>query len=156
MSSTHIFNAQLNWQVNQKFYSKNSRKIGKNHQVNIEGKEILNISAVKAFKGDPELLNPEDLLLTALTSCHMMSYLYVCSQHQIEVLSYIDNSEGILEVEDSGKGQFTKIELNPIVTIKDPEYLELAKELHLKAHKLCFIANSCNFVIHHNPTILIG
>ncbi|TEB40466.1 osmotically inducible protein OsmC, partial [Flavobacterium circumlabens] len=70
----------------------------KSHQIKIEGKPVLNVSAAKAFKGDPALYNPEDLLLSSLASCHMMSYLYVCSQNGIEVLEYADNAEATLEV----------------------------------------------------------
>ena len=86
----------------------------------------------------------------------MMSYLYVCAQHQIEVLSYSDNSEGHLEVEGTGKGSFKSVDLNPVVTIKNAQNLALAKELHTQANELCFIANSCNFPIHHNAKILLG
>jgi organic hydroperoxide reductase OsmC/OhrA len=156
MSSYHTFKAELTWKLNPEDKAVNSSRISRNHQVSIAGKQVLEVSAAKAFKGDTSLHNPEDLLLSALTSCHMMSYLYVCSQHHIEVLVYTDNSEGHLEVEGSGKGSFKSVDLNPVVTIKNVQNLELAKELHTKANELCFIANSCNFPIHHNATILLG
>ncbi|SFD25016.1 OsmC-like protein [Algibacter pectinivorans] len=97
----------------------------------------------------------EDLLLSALASCHMMSYLYVCEQNNIEVLSYTDTAEAILNVEPSGSGHFSKVTLKPVVTIKDALQAELAKTLHNKANSLCFIANSCNFPITHQTQILI-
>ena len=149
MSSHHTFKAKLNWRLN----LESSGRISKNHQVNISGKPSLEVSVDKAFKGDASLHNPEDLLLSALTSCHMMSYLYVCGQNQIEVLTYSDNSVGYLEVEGSGKGGFTSVELNPIVTNKNEQKLALAKELHAKSNELCFIANSCNLPIHHKAKI---
>jgi organic hydroperoxide reductase OsmC/OhrA len=156
MSSYHTFKAALNWKLNPEGSTHNSSRISRNHQVSIAGKQVLEVSAAKAFKGDASLHNPEDLLLSALTSCHMMSYLYVCAQHDIEVLAYSDKSEGQLEVEESGKGSFKSVDLNPVVTIKNAQNLELAKELHAQANELCFIANSCNFPIHHNATILLG
>ena len=84
----HLFQAVINWTSNQSPSDSTKRFYSKSHQIKIEGKPILNVSAAKAFKGDPELYNPEDLLLSSLVSCHMMSYLYVCAQNGIEVLEY--------------------------------------------------------------------
>lgn len=147
----HLFKAALNWRlkksdaITSKFYSKT-------HQVKIEGKAVLNVSAAKAFKGDPELYNPEDLLLSSLVSCHMMSYLYVCSQNQIEVLEYSDNAQATLEVSPDGSGRFVEVQLNPHVIIANADKIELAIDLHKKANQLCFIANSCNFSVLHEAT----
>ncbi len=86
MGLKHLFKAKLYWFSNEKEAYSTTRHYTKNHTIAIEGKEILNVSAAKAFKGDPQLYNPEDLLLSSVVSCHMMSYLYVCSQNGIEVL----------------------------------------------------------------------
>ncbi|WP_456313801.1 OsmC family protein [Pseudomonas shirazensis] len=152
----HLFKAEAKWTSKQiqedltkKFYSKS-------HKINIEGKPILNVSAAKAFKGDPELYNPEDLLLSSLVSCHMMSYLYVCSQNGIEVLEYSDNAEAILEVSPDGSGRFVEVVLNPKVKISNLDKIELAIELHTKANQLCFIANSCNFPVLHEASCEIS
>ncbi|KZE83935.1 OsmC family protein [Myroides marinus] len=146
----HLFKAALNWMATDKLEESNKKVYAKSHTIKIEGKDILSISAAKAFKGDPTLLNPEDLLLSALTSCHMMSYLYVCQQNNIEVLTYEDNSEATLILNDDGSGHITKVVLNPVVRIKDASQKELALQLHIQANKLCFIANSCNFEIEHH------
>ena len=122
------------------------------HKIVIEGKPVLNVSAAKAFKGDPELYNPEDLLLSSLVSCHMMSYLYVCSQNGIEVLEYSDNAEATLEVAADGSGRFVEVRLNPKIKISNSDQIDLANELHTKANQLCFIANSCNFPVLHNAS----
>lgn len=149
MEFKHLFEATAKWtskqnpEVTSRFYSKS-------HTISLEGKPILEVSAAKAFKGDPSLYNPEDLLLSSLVSCHMMSYLYVCSQNGIEVLAYSDNAEATLEVNPDGSGSFTEVRLNPKVMIANSDKVELAIALHKKANQLCFIANSCNFpVVHH-------
>ena len=147
----HLFKAKLNWDAVPKEGISLSKKYTKTHQITIDGKAILNVSAAKAFKGDPGLYNPEDLLLSSVVSCHMMSYLYVCSQNGITVVSYQDNAVGILEVAENGSGRFVEIRLNPEVIIKEKEKTELALNLHTKANELCFIANSCNFPILHFP-----
>ncbi|KDN55482.1 OsmC family protein [Flavobacterium seoulense] len=144
MGFKHLFKAKLNWNLVFKRYIKT-------HQISIDGKAILDVSAAKAFKGDPNLYNPEDLLLSSVTSCHMMSYLYVCSQNNITVISYEDNAEATLEVLENGSGRIVEIRLFPKVIIQEKEKTEEALSLHTKANELCFIANSCNFPILHFP-----
>lgn len=152
MAFKHLFKAKLNWTSKQNQEDSSKRFYSKTHQILIEGKPVLDVSSAKAFKGDPELYNPEDLLLSSLVSCHMMAYLYVCSQNGIEVISYSDNAEATLEVNPDGSGRFTEVRLNPKVTITNPDKVELALELHQKANQLCFIANSCNFSVLHNAS----
>jgi len=149
MGFKHLFKAKAYWSKGEK--SENIKTYSRNHTVIIEGKPVLNMSAAKAFKGDAALYNPEDMLLSSLVSCHMMSYLYVCAQTGIEVLSYADDAIATLVVESDGSGRFTGVTLNPKVIIANTERIDEALELHKKANKLCFIANSCNFPIEHNP-----
>ena len=156
MSINHTFKATVNWTINQGESTQNPRTFSRNHEVLIANKTTpLQVSAAKPFRGDDALYNPEDLLLSALTSCHMMSYLYVCAQNNIEVLSYTDHGEGDLEFNTSGSGSFKAVRLQPVVTIKDASQKGIAASLHAKANALCFIANSCNFPITHEATIVI-
>lgn len=147
MGFKHVFIAKLDWL----FSKKEPMTYQKSHTITIEGKAVLQVSAAKAFKGDPALYNPEDLLLSSVVSCHMMSYLYVCKQQGIEVLSYTDEAEATLEVLADGSGRFVAIKLNPKVCISNKEKIAEALSLHKKANQLCFIANSCNFPILHFP-----
>lgn len=156
MPSNHIFKATVNWQLGTNETTKNPKGFSRNHEVTLTNKKApLKVSAAKAFRGDETFYNPEDLLLSALASCHMMSYLYVCAQNNIEVLSYTDNAKAVLNVEASGSGRFEKVTLNPVVVIKNATQKALAISLHTKANSLCFIANSCNFPVEHLASILI-
>lgn len=156
MAFNHTFKAKVNWQLGNNETTQNPKGFSRNHLVTIANKNTpLKVSAAKPFRGDETLYNPEDLLLSALASCHMMSYLYVCSQHNIAILNYEDNAEAILDVEGAGSGRFRKVTLNPVVTIKDASKKELATTLHAKANSLCFIANSCNFPVTHHAEIYI-
>jgi organic hydroperoxide reductase OsmC/OhrA len=149
----HLFKAAINWTSKQNPVDSTKRFYSKSHQIKIEGKPVLEVSAAKAFKGDPELYNPEDLLLSSLVSCHMMSYLYVCAQNGIEVLEYSDNAEATLEVFPDGSGRFVAATLYPKVKILNPDQIQLALDLHQKANELCFIANSCNFPVLHHASV---
>lgn len=156
MSIKHTFKATVNWEINEGESTVNPRTFSRNHEVLIDNKVTpLQVSAAKTFRGDDALYNPEDLLLSALTSCHMMSYLYVCAQNNIEVLNYTDSAEGDLEVTSSRSGSFKTVRLKPVVSIKDANQKELALSLHKEANSLCFIANSCNFPITHEALIVV-
>ncbi|MFT5253217.1 MAG: organic hydroperoxide reductase OsmC/OhrA [Flavobacteriales bacterium] len=152
MSYKHLFKAKLNWNAKRDSITSNTRNFTKSHFIAIEGKELLQVSAAKAFKGDPELYNPEDLLLSSVVSCHMMSYLYVCAQNGIDIVSYQDQAEATLEVLENGSGRFIEVRLFPHVIVRNKEQIAEALLLHQEANKLCFIANSCNFPILHQAT----
>lgn len=146
MNKQFRFEASTQWK-------KGDHKNSKTHLSTIAGKPDLTISAAREFKGQEDQRNPEDLLVSALSSCHMMSYFYVCQQQGIEILAYKDNAAGRLELRSDLSGGFTKVQLNPVVTISDPSQKIKAKELHQDAHKLCFIANSVNFEVIIDATI---
>ena len=145
MNPIHEFKVAVSWQSQ----IIPDRKTSKNHVIGIDGKPDLHLSAAKSFKGDERLYNPEDLLLSSIASCHMMSYLYCCSQHKIEVINYSDSAQAFLEVYANGSGRITKVVLNPKVIIAQASQIDLALSLHKKANELCFIANSCNFEVEH-------
>lgn len=154
MVSKHLFKAKASWESDSD--NADIKKYSRNHTISIEGKAALKVSAAKAFKGDAALYNPEDMLLSSIVSCHMMSYLYVCVQSGIQVLSYTDDALAALQVEADGSGRFIEVVLNPKVVIAQRDKIEEAMLLHKKANQLCFIANSCNFPILHNPTCEAG
>lgn len=146
MKKEFSFTVQTQW-------DKNQFNNPKTHISKVAGKSDLQISAAREFKGEASKHNPEDLLLSALSSCHMMSYFYVCQQHDIEIIDYKDQATGTLELRDDSSGGFSQVQLNPVVTLKDPDQKEIAISLHKKAHELCFIANSVSFEVLINPQI---
>lgn len=120
-------------------------------------KPTLSGSADPTFRGDKAKWNPEEMLLSALSSCHMLSYLHVCADAGIVVLDYTDTAEGEMVLNPDGSGRFTSVTLHPQVTIAvrpDSENdTETAHILHGLAHEKCFIANSVNFLVHHKATV---
>lgn len=155
MNSKHLFSAVLEWPISINTEQENNARKTKNHFVSIERKDQMEISAAKAFKGDPSKWNPEDMLLSSLMSCHMMSYLYCCQQENIRVISYSDTAEAVLQVNEDGSGLITLVTLKPKVVIEANSNQSLAHELHFKAHDLCFIANSCKFPIQFEISIAL-
>jgi organic hydroperoxide reductase OsmC/OhrA len=112
----------------------------RNHSLSFKnGLAKIVASAAPAYKGDPTLADPEDLLVASLSSCHMLSFLAVASKKKVTVTSYEDDAVGFLE-NDNGKLWMTRVILKPKVTC-DASAVLLA-EIHHGAHETCFIANS--------------
>ncbi len=109
-------------------------------------------SADPAFLGDANLVNPEELLVAALTSCHMLSYLAWCALEGVAVTAYEDKAEGVM-AERGGAGEFKIVTLKPRVTVAPGTDLDKAHALHKKAHEVCFIARSVNFPVEHEAEI---
>ena len=97
-------------------------------------------------------MNPEDMLLASLSSCHLLSYLAVCALEGIEIVSYADRATAVMS-EAGGSGHFVSALLRPQVVVADATRVERALELHEKAHETCFVANSVNFPVNHEPDV---
>ncbi|HET9100956.1 MAG TPA: OsmC family protein, partial [Acidobacteriaceae bacterium] len=112
-------------------------------------------SSDPAFRGDRQRYNPEELLVASLSSCHMLWYLHLCAENSIVVVAYEDAPRGTLELADDGSGAFISVELRPTVTITAESDAVRAKELHHQAHRNCFIANSVNFPVRVEQTVVL-
>jgi organic hydroperoxide reductase OsmC/OhrA len=125
------------------------------HTIRIVGKPDIITTADPAFRGDPTKHNPEDLLLAALAGCHMLTYLALCARKRILVKSYRDRATGTMLLSADGGGRFTEVTLHPEVVVAEESMVENARSLHKPAHKYCFIANSVNFPVLHEPVVLL-
>jgi organic hydroperoxide reductase OsmC/OhrA len=150
---THEYQAHLVWDGNLGEGTSSYGAYGRDYTVTIEGKPDLRGSADPMFRGNPEIHNPEDLFLAAVSGCHMLTYLALCARNGVSVLSYEDAATGMMTFDGHGGGKFTGITLRPVVTIDDPSKESLAKELHEKSHEQCYIAQSTSSPIHHIATI---
>ncbi|MEP6862401.1 MAG: OsmC family protein [Deltaproteobacteria bacterium] len=119
------------------------------------GKAAVIGSADPAFRGDRKLVNPEELLVMSLSSCHMLAYLALCARRKIRVVEYRDQATGRMLADKDG-GRMEEVVLHPHVTIADEAQLEVARELHDQAHASCFIASSVNFAVRHAATVVAG
>lgn len=156
MKMQHYYNTTIKWTGNKGTGTDNYRNYERSYEVIVTDKPIILGSSDPAFRGDKTKYNPEDLLVTSISSCHMLWYLHLCAEARVIVIDYIDNAIGIMVETSNGGGQFVEVTLNPIVTVKEQGMLEKADELHKKANELCFIANSVNFPIYHKSQAVVG
>lgn len=152
MKKQHNYSATIEWTGNKGKGTSNYKEFERSHTISINNKPNILCSSDPAFLGDKTKHNPEELLLASLSSCHMLWYLHLCSESNIVVNKYIDNPTGIMIEEQNGRGYFSEVTLNPTIIVAENSMIETAIELHKRANKLCFIANSVNFKVFHDPS----
>ena len=156
MKKPHHYKAVIQWTGNKGSGTNHYTHYERDYNVIIEKKPIINGSSDPAFRGDENKYNPEDLLVSAISSCHMLWYLHLCSVEGVVVEEYTDTATGLMEERQDGSGCFTEVVLNPRVIVSLESMLPKATELHAVANKMCFIANSVNFPIKHLPEIIVS
>ncbi|MHB8310781.1 OsmC family protein [Metallibacterium sp.] len=143
------------WTGNRGEGTRGYRGYGREHEIRIVGKPVLAGSSDAAFRGDAGRHNPEDLLLAALSACHMLWYLHLAADASVVVTAYLDCAEGSMVADASG-GRFTTAVLRPEVVITADSDPVAAEAIHVAAHKACFIANSVNFPVRCHPRIVVA
>ena len=101
-------------------------------------------SATKEYRGDPERVNPEEALVAALSSCHMLTFLAIAAKRKVPLDSYTDDAVGFLEKNDVGRLAITRVTLRPKIVWSPGVTVSNAdlEKMHHEAHEGCFIANS--------------
>ncbi|WP_067572784.1 OsmC family protein [Nocardia acidivorans] len=143
--SEHRYEVEVTWSGATTGY----RDYTRNHELLAEGRPNIGATADPKFRGDKTRWNPEQLLVASLSDCHMLWYLHLCAEAGVVVTDYHDTALGVMDDE-----RFQQVTLRPVVTIRDPAMREQAVALHTDAHEKCFIANSVNFPVAHEPTIV--
>jgi len=152
----HTYTTDVIWTGNSGSGTRDYRSYSRSHQIKSKGKPAISGSSDPSFMGDSSKYNPEELFLASISCCHMLWYLHLCSENDVVVTSYRDEPIGTMCEEKSGSGHFEMVVLKPEVAITEPVKKSLAIKLHQEAGRKCFIANSCNFPVNHEPVIFIS
>ena len=155
MAMDHTYNATVTWTGNRGVGTRHYRDYGREHEISCPGKPAIRGSADPAYLGDSARHNPEDLLVAALSACHMLWYLHLCSTAGVVVTAYADMAVGTMRTHPDGAGEFTEVTLRPRVTLAGGSDAAMAERLHETANAMCFIARSVNFPVAHVPEIVI-
>ena len=150
----HRYHAKVEWTGNHGTGTDGYRNYGREHVIRIEGKPDIAGSSDPMFRGDASKHNPEDMLVIALSTCHMLAYLHVVTLAGVVVKAYTDAAEGTMVIEGNG-GHFTEVVLHPVVTISASSDPAKAEAAHDDAHHACFIAASVNFPVRCEPRIVV-
>lgn len=153
MSSTHRYDVTCSWTgstgVGYESYDRTHEAVAGAPPV------AMTLSSDPAFRGDPTLLNPEQLLVAAAASCQLLSFLAVAARARIDVVDYRDEARGFMP-EDDPPARITRIDLAPRITVASEVSEDRVKRLVDVAHRQCYIANSLHTDIAITPTIVFS
>lgn len=125
----------------------------RNHTAKLNGGQTLNVSSSVEYKGDADCADPEQILVSALASCHMLFFLAIAEAKGYPVASYEDTATGVLEKNEKGRMAITRIRLSPRISftgdaVPDADQID---KIHASAHRNCFIANTINAQVSVEP-----
>ena len=156
MSKEHVYNTDLIWTGNTGDGTRTYKSYSRAHEISVVGKPVIAGSSDPVYRGDKSRHNPEEMLVAALSACHLLSYLHACASAGIVVVGYEDEATGTMVETEDGGGHFTEVVLRPKISISQDSDREKAIDLHHKAHELCFIASSVNFPVRTEPTVIFA
>jgi organic hydroperoxide reductase OsmC/OhrA len=153
-ANTHAYTSEIVWTGDRGEGTRTYRGYDRTWEVRTPGKPVIECSNDPLLGGDPSKPNPEDLLLSALSACHMLWYLHLACNAGIVVTAYRDAPEGIGETSPDGAGRFLSATLRPLIHVKAGADLDRAEAIHHEIHRYCFIARSVNFPVSYAPTFI--
>jgi organic hydroperoxide reductase OsmC/OhrA len=112
----------------------------------------LRLSADPHFRGDAALLNPEQLVVLAASSCQLLAFLSLAARRHLDVVRYTDDATGHLSA-DLRRARIERIELAPVIHVAAGTDEALALALVEQAHADCYIANSLNSTVTIAATV---
>lgn len=176
----HTYDVTVVWTGNRGGGTTGYAAYGREHEVtspaeaSAGGPPVILGSSDPAFRGDPARWNPEQLLVAALSQCHLLWYLHLAAEAGVVVTAYEDHAHGVMTTDATGGGRFERVVLSPVVTIacapESPgarsadalsdadalpaaDALSAAMAVHHAAHQRCFVANSVNFPVEVDAEI---
>ena len=156
MIGRHEYRLRATWTGNTGTGTSGYREYARDITVEVAGKPALLASADKPFRGDPARWNPEDMLLAALSECHLLSYLHVAVTMGVVVVAYRDEAGGVLLEDGRGGGSFSEVVLRPHVLVAHESMVDAAIAAHRRTNELCFIARSVRFPVRHEPVVEVA
>jgi len=138
MSEHH---AKISWQRTSQDYT--YQTYNRAHEWQFAGTTVP-ASATKDYRGDSERVNPEEALVAALSSCHMLTFLAIAAKKKLSLDSYTDEAVGFMEKNEAGRLAITRVTLRPRIVWSAGVSVssEELEKMHHEAHEGCFIANS--------------
>jgi organic hydroperoxide reductase OsmC/OhrA len=144
---SHEYSAEVVWQrrAEETF---TDQRYSRRHEVRFDGGAVLPassaVSSVPLPWSDPSAVDPEEMLVASISSCHMLWFLSLAAKARFVVERYRDQAVGVMTNNDQGRLWLSEVTLRPEVTFageRRPTHDEL-ETLHHHAHEECFIANS--------------
>lgn len=151
-SREHEYQSTILWTGNRGDGTRMYKGYDRMWEIRTPGKPVIHCSNDPLLGGDAGKPNPEDLLLSALASCHMLWYLHLACNAGIVVHGYSDEPCAVGETLPNGAGRFLRATLRPTVSLAKGSDIKAADEIHKAVHQFCFIARSVNFPVSYEAS----
>lgn len=128
----------------------------RDHEWTFSGGIVLPASASPGYGGNGSRVNPDEAVVAATASCHMLTFLAIAAKQRLTVVSYVDQPQGTLEKNAEGRMAISQIRLRPRVVFEGEISADKLSRLHDSAHRNCFVANSlrCDVTIEPDTAVL--
>lgn len=149
------YTAEVTWERGDQVFTDN--RYSRKHLWRFDGGVEVPASAsphvVRVPFSDASAVDPEEALVVALSSCHMLSFLSIAAKQGFRVDRYRDEAEGVLEENGEGRLAMTVVTLRPEVAFSGDRLptRDEVDALHHEAHEACFIANSVRTDVRCEP-----
>ena len=155
MLKEHQYQVSTKWTGNLGPGTSQYKAYSRNHEISAPKKQApIPGSSDPLFRGDATRYNPEELLVGALSACHMLWVLHLCADAGIVITDYSDEALGFMTENADGSAQFTGVTLRPVMAITDLARAPEARALHDRAHAVCALARSVSFPVQHEPVVV--
>ena len=116
----------------------------RDHQWDFGEGLVVNASSAPQYLGTPEYADPERAFAAALSSCHMLFFIAICSKKRLVVENYVDHATAMLEADAEGDLIISQVTLRPKVIFAEGVDVsqEEIEKIHQISHDKCFLAKS--------------
>src|SRR5476651_1494950 len=99
MANPHFYRARVTWTGGELGPAVSYESYSRDFRVDMTGKASISGSADPSYRGDETLVNPEEMLVASISSCHLLTYLALAVRARMDVISYEDDAEGIMQMQ---------------------------------------------------------
>jgi len=128
---------------------------GRRATLSATGKPDIETSSPPEFKGEAGLWTPEDLFISSVNLCTLLTFVAHAQTKKLEFVSYESHVEGLIENVE-GKYRYTEVTLQPRIEVRSQEDVERARTILEDAHKACFVSNSITSTVKLVPEIRVA
>jgi peroxiredoxin-like protein len=139
----YIYNTQVKWQ---------GAVLG---QISSEEKTGIEIALPKELGGPGVVWSPDELFVSSVDSCAMLTFFWLIDGKNINIVSYESQAEGISQIDEDGVFRFTQVTLKPTIVISNQEDIEKVNEAIKKLESWCCISNSVKTKVVIEPTVRV-
>ena len=137
----HRYTAVVAWSSDAETHR--SGRYSRAHEWRFDGGAVVPGSAGASVPGaDPSAVDPEEALVAAVSSCHMLFFLAIARKHGLTITAYEDEADGVMSPNDAGKLYVSTITLRPRITFEGGTDPAVVDQVHHLAHTECYLANS--------------